>query len=142
MTVWTLEEIETAFQRSWAADTSHPPVITGIRWTPDNPSWGHCDVTALVLNDLLGGDLVLAEVYMDGTQEGYHYWNRLESGLELGLTRGQFRQGEVVTAGQVVKRPPGRLLPRRWDEYLLLRERVMKELGHEAPVSETVGEER
>jgi hypothetical protein len=33
-----------------------------------------------------------------------------------------------VTAARVVERPPGPL--RRWDEYLLLRERVIKHLGH------------
>ncbi|MEV7420023.1 hypothetical protein [Streptomyces sp. NPDC089919] len=125
---WSLRAIDEALRTSWAADTSHPSTVTGIAWEPDNPSWGHCDVTALLVHDLFGGDLVCGEVHCDGRAEGYHYWNRLPGGVELDLTREQFRRGEVISAAEVVRRPPGPL-PRRWAEYLLLRERVAEKLG-------------
>jgi hypothetical protein len=48
--------------------------------------------------------------------------------VELDLTREQFQRGQTVTAARAVVRPPGPL-PRRWEEYLLLRERVIEHLG-------------
>ncbi|MFC7217224.1 hypothetical protein ACFQLX_03410 [Streptomyces polyrhachis] len=128
MTPWTLTDLERALRASWAADTCSPDDLERAGWSPDNPAWGQCHVTALVVNDLLGGDLVLGEVHLDGEQHGYHWWNRLPGGMEVDLTREQFRRGQTVTAARVVTRPPGRL-PRRWDEYQLLRHRVAEHLG-------------
>ncbi len=92
-------------------------------WTPDNPARSQCGVTALVLQDLLGGDLILGEVFVGETQSGYHYWNRLPGGVEVDLTADQFRPGEVVTGGRLQHRPPD--APRRCrEQYELLRERV------------------
>jgi hypothetical protein len=72
--------------------------------------------------------MVMSEVYVDGAQRGYHWWNKLASGIELDLTREQFQRGETLSNVQVKQRPPGPL-PRRWAEYLLLRERVSAILG-------------
>lgn len=128
MTPWTLAGIDRALRDSWAADTCSPDDLARAGWDPGNPAWGHCDITALVVHDLFGGDLVVGEVHLDGEQHGYHWWNRLPGGVELDLTREQFRRGQTVTAARVVERPPGPL-PRRWPEYLLLRERVAGHLG-------------
>ncbi|WP_455770508.1 YunG family protein [Streptomyces goshikiensis] len=50
-------------------------------------------------------------------------------GVFVDLTREQFRLGQTVTAGRVMgKRPAGRL-PRRWEEYQVLRRRVFERLG-------------
>ncbi|MEV6329159.1 hypothetical protein [Streptomyces sp. NPDC051909] len=125
-TTWSLLDLDGALRASWAADTSSPDYRT--QWQPDNPAWGHCDITALIVNDLFGGDLVVGEVHLAGEQHGYHWWNRLPNGIDLDLTREQFRRGEQVSAERVVERPPGPL-PRRWDAYLLLRTRVAAHLG-------------
>ncbi|MFJ8747211.1 hypothetical protein ACIRL2_48710 [Embleya sp. NPDC127516] len=122
MPPWNLLVLDKALRAGWAADTC----------SPDNPAWGHCDITALIVQDILGGDLLLGEVHLDGDQHGFHWWNRLPSGIELDLTHEQFRQGQAVTEARVVPRPPG-LPPRRREEYLLLRERVTKHLGHLPP---------
>jgi hypothetical protein len=127
MTPWNLLDLDKALRASWAADTCSPD--DQAAWQPLNPARGHCDITALIVHDLLGGDLMLGEVYLNGDQHGFHWWNRLPSGVELDLTLEQFQQGQSVTAARVVERPPGPL-PRRWDEYLLLRERVVEHLGH------------
>nr|WP_240942836.1 NUDIX domain-containing protein [Planosporangium thailandense] len=96
-------------------------------WRPENPARGQCGVTALVVHDLLGGDLILGEVYEHGTRRGCHYWNRLPDGTEVDLTRDQFRPDEVVTAGSVVAQPFGS--PRRCrGQYELLRHRVLAQL--------------
>lgn len=106
MIPWTLKDIDEALRASWAADTC----------------------TALVVNDILGGDLMVGEVHLADEQAGYHLWNRLATGIEIDLTREQFRLGQVVTAARLVERPPGPL-PRRWAEYELLRDRVAARLG-------------
>src|ERR1022692_1406729 len=50
-----LSDIERAVRRSWGADTCPPE--DRLRWTPDNPARGQCGVTAMVVNDLMGGEL-------------------------------------------------------------------------------------
>ncbi|WP_327152755.1 alpha/beta hydrolase [Streptomyces yangpuensis] len=127
-TTWTLADLEAAIRAGWSVETSEPADISRVPWTPENPAWGQCDITALLVQDLVGGDLVLGEVFHEGRQEGYHWWNLLPGGIRVDLTREQFRRGEVVTPGRVVKRPGGRL-KRRWEEYQLLRQRVTDKLG-------------
>ncbi len=128
VTPWSLLDIDRALRASWAADTCSPDDRERVEWLPGNPAWGHCDITALIVNDIFGGDLVVGEVYLDGAQRNFHWWNKLPNGIELDLTREQFQLGETVTAARVVERPPGPL-PRRYEEYLLLRERMTEHLG-------------
>ncbi|MEW2130436.1 hypothetical protein [Streptomyces sp. NPDC005435] len=126
MTPWNLLELDRALRTSWAADTCSPDDLDD--WRPGNPARGHCDITALLVHDLFGGELVCGEVRLDGAPHGYHWWNRLPNGIELDLTREQFRRGQTITTLRAVERPPGPA-PRRWAEYLLLRERVAARLG-------------
>ena len=81
-----------------------------------------------MLNDLLGGDLCLAEVHRpDGTTQGFHWWNRL-AGVDIDLTREQFGDDELVQEPRVLARPPGPL--RRGEpQYRLLRARVLEALA-------------
>lgn len=129
MIPWNLLAIDKALRASWATDTCSPDDLARAGWQPDNPALGHCDVTALIVNDIFGGDLMVGEVWLDGEQHGFHWWNRLPSGIELDLTREQFQLGQTVTAARVVERLPGPTR-HRWSEYLLLRERVIGRLGH------------
>jgi len=88
-------------------------------------------MTALVVQDLLGGDLILAEVHVDGIKDGNHYWNRLPDGTEVDLTGDQFLPNEVIVNPQVVHRPPD--APRRFrEQYELLRDRVFGAMGRAA----------
>lgn len=125
----TLCEVENAIRGAWRADTCSPDDAEREPWRESNPAWGQCDVTALVVNDLLGGELICGEVHTArGERRGYHWWNRLPGGLEVDLTRDQFRSGETVTEGRVRARPAGRP-PRRAEEYERLRDRVAARLG-------------
>ncbi len=126
MTIHLLTDIEQALRSSWSAETCTPEYRD--RWTPDNPARDQCGVTAMVLNDLLGGELVRGEVRVDGVRTDFHWWNRLGMGVEVDLTRAQFEPEEVVVGGEVVVRPPGEL-PRLQEEYALLRDRVAAKLG-------------
>lgn len=131
-TTLTLKEIEAALEASWAEDTCSPDDLERAGWSPANPAWGHCDVTALLLNDVFGGDLVHGKVFAGEQQQGLHWWNRLDSGLDLDLTRSQFQAGQRIVDAKPVKRPTDRQ-PRRYQEYLLLRKRVEACLGQPLP---------
>jgi hypothetical protein len=120
------QEIEAAVRAAWGADTCDPADLED--WSLSNPARGQCGSSSLVLHDLLGGDLLVAEVYRtDGTQQGFHWWNQLPDGEQVDLTREQFSDDEHVLAPRIVTRPPG--LPRRCaEQYLTLRARVMAAL--------------
>ncbi|MGH9112492.1 MAG: YunG family protein [Acidimicrobiales bacterium] len=126
--IFLLAEVDRALRASWASDTCSTDDAARTPWTAANPAWGHCDITALVLNDILGGDLMVGEVHLDGQRHGYHWWNRLVTGVEIDLTREQFQHGQRVSAGRLVNRPPE---PPRYrnEEYLLFSRRVMDKLS-------------
>ena len=128
MAVRTLADVEAAVRASWSVETCDDVDVPD--WSLRNPSRGQCGATALVLQDLLGGDLLVAEVlHPDGSRQGFHAWNALSGGLQVDLTAEQFQAGEVVQAPRVVERPPGP--PRRCAaQYMLLRERVFAALDH------------
>ncbi len=63
-------------------------------------------MTALVVQDFLGGNLILGDVHVDEAKVGNHYWNRLPDGTTADLTAGQFLPGEMVVGGTTVHRPP------------------------------------
>jgi hypothetical protein len=118
----TLADIERIVRSSWGPDT-YPPDASRP-WDPDNPARGQCGVVALVVNDLLGGELMRAEVHVNGERADFHWWNRMPSGLEIDLTREQFRSGEVLTSAVAITRPPTSAMKRMRTEYELLRQRV------------------
>lgn len=124
---WTLADIEALIRSSWGPDT-FPPDVHNPVWDPANPARGHCIVTALVVNDLLGGVLVRGEVHVGGERVDFHWWNRLPGGIEVDLTREQFGPEETVTAGAALARPTTPMKRGR-DEYETLRRRVFEALG-------------
>ena len=127
MLVVTLRDIEVAIRSAWSWETCDESDRED--WSPANPARGQCGATALTLHDLLGGNLLVAEVHRaDGSRQGYHWWNRLAGDLEIDLTREQFSATEVVQEAHVVERPPG--LPRRGaEQYLRLRSTSFTTLG-------------
>lgn len=125
----TLQDIDRALRDSWAANTCSPDDLQRSGWSPDNPAWGHCDITALVVNDLLGGDLIVGRVQSAaGEPQGHHWWNRLPSGVEIDLPREQFRDGQTIIEPRAVARPGPQPRHRR-REYEVLRIPVAARLG-------------
>ena len=104
--MYTLAQLEEAIRRSWGPDTVDPD----DGWSEDNPAQGQCDVTCLVVNDLIGGELAAAQVFLGGRRVMAHMWNRLPSGIEVDLTREQFTNGEVLGPARFIQRPPDSLL--------------------------------
>lgn len=118
----SLAELESAIRRAWARDTSDDP----DEWSPANPARGQCAVTALLVRELLGGEILVANVLRDGRRVERHAWNRLPSGLSLDLTRDQFASGESL--GEPAVEEPA-LTHRHPERFAALRSRVHAELG-------------
>jgi hypothetical protein len=121
------EDLEAAVRAAWALDTCDP--VDADDWSRASPSRGQCGSTALVIHDLLGGDLLIADVVRgDGSRQGVHYWNLLPGGTELDLTREQFTADEVIQQPRILRRPEG--MPTRCtQQYLTMRRRVFDALG-------------
>jgi hypothetical protein len=85
-------ELVKAIAESWRRETSDDP----RRWSFDNPALGQCAVTALIVQDFFGGDLLCANINLTR-----HYWNRLPNRCELDLTKGQFK--EVAISGAPIE---------------------------------------
>jgi hypothetical protein len=118
-----LAEIEHLIRSSWSAETCDP--VDLALWSPETPARGQCGVTALVVQDLLGGELLMAEVrHADGARQGVHYWNRLAGGVELDLTREQFTRSEVIDTPNVVARPSDPSVGRLAAQYRALASAV------------------
>jgi hypothetical protein len=116
-------EVERAIRASWTAASCDPVDLAD--WSQADAARGQCGATALVIQDLLGGELLVAEVrHADGSRQGVHYWNRLEGGEELDLTREQFADGEVVQAPRTVPRPADLSGARTFAQYRALADRV------------------
>ena len=124
----SLAQIDELVRSCWSRETCDP--VDQADWSPAEPARGQCAVTALVVQDLLGGELLLAEVqHADGSRQGSHYWNRLVSGLEVDLTRTQFARGEVIGEPKIVRRPDDTSSGRLAAQYRLLADRVASQLS-------------
>jgi hypothetical protein len=86
--------LETALKKSWTRQTSSDP----RNWSSDNPAWGQCAVTALIVNDYLGGEIVWARAALPDGRELSHYFNKI-LGFEDDLTRFQFPAGTILPKG-------------------------------------------
>jgi hypothetical protein len=123
----TREDIEAAVRAAWARDTCDP--VDADDWSLANPARGQCGTTALTINDLLGGELLVAEVlHADGSRQGVHWWNRLPDGTEIDLTREQFTSHEVIQQPRAMPRP-SEPPKRAAEQYLTLKHRVFDALG-------------
>jgi hypothetical protein len=133
--VWTLSKLELVVRDAWGPDTCDVADVDD--WCPDNPARGQCGVTALVVRELIGGDVIRADVHRGSERVGGHYWNRLSGGVDVDLTREQFDDAEVVGSGWIVDVPPGP--PRRCrEQYELFRGRVLAALGITMPEAQAV----
>jgi hypothetical protein len=80
-----------------------------------------------------GGEVLAADVFRNGEREEAHMWNRLPGGMEVDLTRDQFKNGEVIGEPSVRQRPvqfdPEHPRYHRYEAYLVLASRVQKRLS-------------
>lgn len=130
-----LKNLRELFLKGWSKETCYPK--SKDKWTPENPTFGQCAVTALVINDLFGGEIVSNPKY-------HHYFNILEDGTEIDLTREQWK--DVVIEGHEPSTRDYILFSERGrdvqtlERYQLLRKNVERELLHIDYAPETVEE--
>ena len=70
-------ELYRRLARAWSSDSSG-------KWREDNPACGQCSVTALVVQDVLGGEILKTRV-----SGAWHFYNQIE-GRRWDLTVSQF----------------------------------------------------
>ena len=87
-----LKLLESILQKCWSKETCYPPIQKN--WSPKNPALGQCAVTALVIQDYLGGDLLYCKHI-------HHYWNRLPDGKVIDLTKQQFPKGTKICLDEI-----------------------------------------
>ena len=51
-------DLKECFETSWSRKTSADP----DNWSPDNPAWGQCAVTSLVVSDFFGGTITRLDI--------------------------------------------------------------------------------
>ncbi len=114
--------LKRAIERSWAPDTS----FGGKRWSRRNPAYGHCAVTALVVNDFFGGSFM--KTVATGGETVSHFFNKLPGGRIVDLTKKQFPRGTRFSAPE--RRSRARVLsnPRTAAQYRVFRARVLSAL--------------
>jgi hypothetical protein len=120
--------LESILGKAWSRETSSEPKA----WSSANSAIGQCAVTALVVQDFLGGHLLRGKV---GSVS--HYWNLLPSGQQVDLTIGQFGTSKP-TIRDIAGRTRDYVLsfPETQVRYKVLIERVQKydrETSGEAP---------
>lgn len=120
-----LDDLARRLEGNWTRETSADP----LHWSRENSAYGQCAVSALVVQDHFGGELLRARV--DGIS---HYWNRLPTGLEVDLTRKQFGSNPYVPTGEVKSREFVLSFPETVDRYLSLRRALG--VDAESPVSQ------
>lgn len=79
----TLGDLYSVLRECWSSDTAYPSCQA--EWIPEDPSYGQCAVTAMLVHDMFGG--TIHKIRVDGG--GTHYFNKLE-GHYIDLTREQF----------------------------------------------------
>lgn len=75
-------ELYRKLQAAWSAETASPPES----WSADNPAKNHCSVTALIVQDHFGGDILTTK-----TVGGTHFYNLID-GTRWDLTVSQFAE--------------------------------------------------
>jgi len=86
-----LQIINKALQKSWSAETSSTD-----DWNSGNSSLGQCTVTACVVQDYLGGDIVNSIATLPNGKKISHYLNLID-GEYVDLTSQQFADGTTFS---------------------------------------------
>ncbi len=97
---------------------------TGRNWLPERPARGQCSVTALVVCELCGGEIL--KTMTDG---GWHFYNRV-NGVRHDLTASQF--DAPVHYADLVSDEAEALADTSPERYALLRRRVEAALAAKA----------
>lgn len=79
----TLNDLYNILRECWCKETAYPSCQS--EWVPNDPSYGQCAITAMLVYDMFGGSIHRIRVNGGGT----HYFNRID-GHYIDLTIEQF----------------------------------------------------
>ncbi|MCA1054005.1 hypothetical protein LCM10_03315 [Rossellomorea aquimaris] len=108
------QEVERLYKsliQSWSIHSSS-------KWTQETPAKGQCGVTALVVHDLLGGEIRKTEL-----PEGWHYYNII-SGKRYDFTASQF--DTCITYMDIRSNRDEAMLDTNEQQYHFLKKRVQR----------------
>lgn len=129
----TIQELESTIRQAWAKRTDD---YSQELLKADEPSAGQCAVTALVVQDYFGGEIVntIATSPHNPVVSCSHYFNIIDE-CEIDLTKQQFIDGvkfskaEPKTKGFSSTRDYMLSYPATAERYLVLKSRVVVPLG-------------
>lgn len=78
----SVDQLLKALENSWSIQSSS-------KWSKENSANGQCGVTALVVNDILGGNITKTKL-----PEGWHFYNTIQ-GERYDFTSSQFRKNVI-----------------------------------------------
>lgn len=118
--IQTLGDLYQVLRKCWSKETAYPSCQAD--WVSDDPTYGQCAVTAMLVCDLFGG--TIHKIRVDGG--GTHYFNKI-NGHYIDLTREQFDLYNIPVADE-----PNEMIDRKYcgknldtnRRYKLLVERV------------------
>jgi hypothetical protein len=105
----TLADVYDRFRQSWSIET-------GRHWKIDNPAAGQCGVTALVVNDELGGRILKTDV-----NGAWHFYNLIGE-KRVDFTMSQF--SSPISYDDILSCREEALLDCSQEQYDLLRSRM------------------
>ena len=119
-----IKKLEKAIKASWDKKTCHPDGVK--KWNKKNPSYGHCGVSALLIQEYFGGRIAL-------NKKLRHVWNILPNGSEYDIARGQFPRGTSIKREGFMSRHNMfynklAIKAKVKERYDLLKKRVLKKL--------------
>lgn len=122
-----VEQLRAALACCWSAETSDNP----SRWSVDRSTLGQCAVTALVVQDIFGGDLLRCICEVPGAVHRVsHYANKLTDGRKIDLTLEQFPPGTMFSQGKIRTRQYVLSYPETMVRYGLLLTALGRHIAH------------
>lgn len=101
-----------ALRHAWSAASASPPES----WSADNPAKNHCSVTALIVQDHFGGDILTTR-----TTGGTHFYNRIGD-TRWDLTVSQF--DEPIPFDDMPSSREAAMRDTTAEKYRLVKERL------------------
>lgn len=118
-----IDQLQMALLEAWSIHSSS-------KWTAQNPAKGQCGVTALIVNDLLGGEILKTKL-----PEGWHFYNKI-NGTRFDFTESQFQ--ESIDYLDIPSSRDEAFLDTNTEQYHVLKQRTQRILkGYYYPILET-----
>ena len=115
-----LHQLEDILPQCWSIDTCYPTSINN--WNESNISLGQCAITAVIVNDYLGGNI--RKCCVDGIS---HYFNLIDGEI-VDLTKGQFINNEEINYADYSESSKEKILSNNdtLKRYNILKKKVSK----------------